>query len=114
MYNIKQITNYDLTSFDTVRRNSKIYAVIPESYFGTEICKLGYCKTKPSGIGTSFYFTMNDKETEIVIGKTGMYEINVDEYYNREEDRMSTIKPRITELKLPKDVEFILDYAVEV
>ena len=111
MYDIKQITNYDLQGFDTEVINGTQYAVIPASFLGADISKLSYCVTKPSGIGSSFYITVNNKTFEIIIGKTGMYELNIEQYFNNQVNQTKTIEVKVTQLKLPMSIPFVLDYA---
>lgn len=108
MYDIKQITNYDLQDFDTEIINDIQYAVIPLSFLGTPIVKLGYCITNPSGIGSSFFIKINNEQYEIIMGETGMYEINMDVYYDS--SGKHTVSPAVTEVKVPKKYDFTLDY----
>ena len=111
MYDIKQITNYDLQGFDTEVINGTQYAVIPASFLGVDISKLSYCVTKPSGIGSSFYITVNNETFEIIIGKTGMYELNIEQYFNNQVNQTKIIEVKVTQLKLPISIPFVLDYA---
>lgn len=110
MYNIKQLTNNDLQDFETVTIDGTQYAVVPASFLGDGIIKLGFCLAKRSDFGTSFFITMGDEgEKKIRVGKTGVYELNADSYYDKNH-KIHTINPIVTELKLPKFKNFILDY----
>lgn len=110
MYNIRQITNNSLKDFETVVIEGVPYAIIPASYLGEGIVKLGFCLTNPADFGSSFFITVNEEEQEIKVGKTGIYELNVDSYYDKKHE-IHVINPTITELKLPKFKNFTFDYA---
>jgi hypothetical protein len=109
MYNIRQITNNSLKNFETVVIEGVPYAIIPASYLGEGIVKLGFCLTNPADFGSSFFITVNEKQFKIKVGKTGIYEINVDSYYDKNQQKR-LLNPIITDLKLPKNVAFSLDY----
>ena len=116
MYNIRQFTNYDNSKFGTETKGDVEYVIIPQSALGANVVKLSFCinnfiNTKEYNI----YFTIKGKpETKVKIGKSGIFEINVEDYYNTAEERYKTIKPLITEIKVPNDIEYTLDYVIEV
>ena len=117
--NIKQITNYDISSLPTVKippddPNGKYYKQI---ILTGSITKLGYC-CEPKGIGHSIFLTFsthpNDRK-EIEIGKTGMYEYQEEEWMdlNDEETEVQTAIVYTIEVLVPVGIKFTLDYYVK-
>ena len=115
MYNIRQVTNYDNSKFGTEMKGNIEYIIIPQSILGGNVVKFSFCindfiETK----NYSIYLTIRNNEKKINIGKSGIYETNVEEYYNTTEEKYKTIKPLITEIKIPNNIEYTLDYVIEV
>lgn len=118
MYNIKQLTNYNTQDFPTETKAgaqgaAAEYIVISNSSLGGNIVKFGYCANDQRGIGYPIYFTIGGVEKKVFIGKTGMYEVNIEEYYT-DNDAEKTIKVQITNIKVPKEIFFTLDYLIEI
>lgn len=114
MYNVRQITNLDISDAQIETKGNIDYAVLSNSFLGGNVIKFGYCAKTPRDAGNPIYFTIKGFEKEIKIGKTGMYEVNTEDYYDQSDKEYKTVKPQITEIKVPKDSIFTLDYVIEV
>lgn len=119
MYNIRQITNYDISNLPTTYKAGSLdrlteYIIISNSVLGGNMVKFGYCAANPKAIGYPIYFTIKGEEKKVLIGKTGMFEVNIENYYDYSEETYKTIKPQITEIKVPKEIPFSLDYVIEI
>ena len=122
MYDIKQITNYDLSSpvtsyytitthirpnvniaGGTIKRNVN-YAVIT---FNKDIPKFGYC-CEPKAL--SYPIFIDNKEFQI--GKTGMFEIQPEEWINVNDEESYEQETNVTirSLEVPIGFNFKLDY----
>jgi hypothetical protein len=120
--NIAQITNYDLAGSTSIQKTIEIYrgeeeGWVSESYtykiynFSHDIFKLGYC-CEVKGISYPIFLTINGKETKFEIGKTGMFEFQPEEWYdiNAEEPEERTAEVFATSIKVPDEIEFVLDF----
>lgn len=122
MYNIKQITNFDIKDLPEVTKTviaggdigydihgyKKVkYKVISQSILKNKINKFGYC-CEPKAIQYPIFLTINGKEVEVEpqgfqIGKTGMFELQPDTWkdindFNSEEKEAEVF---VTEIKVP-------------
>lgn len=123
MYDIKQITNYDLsspvTSYYTIEIDSEprkvnvaggafqediYYAVIS---FNKDIPKFGYC-CEPKALAYPIF--INGKEFQI--GKTGMFEVQPEEWIdvNDEESYEQETNVTVRAIEVPVGFNFKLDY----
>lgn len=104
MINIKQYTNYDATVEGD-------YFVIPIS---AGAFKLGFCGDTQS-IGKTIILTINGADKPFEIGKTGMFEYQPEVYkdINSEDQEMREAVVYTTQVKIPKDLVFTLDIAVD-
>lgn len=118
MINIKQITNYDLINVTAiVQKNIRIgggvftrtwdYKIISEDLMGGKPFKLGYC-CEDFSKDYPIFLTINGEEREFQLGKTGMFE------YQPETIEEDTTEILVSEIKVPVDVYFTLDYCIEV
>ena len=122
MVNIRQLTNYDLKNASTVTKYfpkagqtaSRSYYVITQSMLGAPVSKMGYC-CETKGIAYPVYLTINGIETEFQIGKTGMFEFQEETWRNINGDNIErTAEVFCTEVKVPVDIKFTLDYCYTV
>ena len=111
MYNVKQITNFDLKNAVSVNKNVIIggetyrnvqYKVISQTYLKNNINKFGYC-CEPKAIPYPIFLTINGTEKEFQIGKTGMFELQPDTWQNINDDSSieQEINVVVTEIKVP-------------
>lgn len=115
MYNIRQITNYSIPENTPVNIYDDIeYIKLNKTILGGEIVKFGYYINSPGGIRYPLYYSVNGKKQKIKLDKKGFYEINVEKYYDTSKQKQETIKVRITEIEIPKNVEFSLDYVIDI
>lgn len=120
--NIKQITNYDISSLPTTQKQITIGGIIQNYDYKVitligSITKLGYC-CEPKGIGYPIFLTFNthpDQEKEIEIGKTGMYEYQEEEWMdlNDEETEVQTAIVYTIKVLVPVGIKFTLDYYIK-
>lgn len=101
MNNIKQITNYDDLP---IEENYKVIQL------PTPAIKLGYCGDTLS-IGKTIILTINAKQIPFQIGETGIFEF--DKYDLKNDDTEEKITVYVTEIRVPKDVPFTLDYMIQ-
>ena len=111
MYNVKQITNFDLKNAVSVNKNVIIggetyrnvqYKIISQTYLKNNINKFGYC-CEPKAIPYPIFLTINGIEKEFQIGKTGMFELQPDTWQNINDDSSieQEINVIVTEIKVP-------------
>jgi hypothetical protein len=129
MNNIKQITSYDIKDFDEVFKTVIIdgklpgrtikYKIIPKSVLGDSINKFGYC-CEPKALNYPIFLTVNGIEKEFQIGKTGMFEIQPEDWQdlnsrNEEDQEKQEAEVYINEIKVPwgeSGFRFIIDYII--
>ena len=122
-YNIKQVTNYDISGYPTVNYSITFpngdVKTVPyiTALDGSQIVKLGYC-CEPKGIELPIYIRTNDGKgyREIQIGKTGMYEMQPELWHDVnkpdiEEEETTVV---VTGVRVPKGIEFTLDYVLTI
>lgn len=117
MYNIKQITNFDIKNAITTTKNviaggdigydkhvyrAVQYKTISQVYLRNSITKFGYC-CEPKAIQYPIFLTINGIEKEFQIGKSGMFELQPEEWtnvnaYDPEDLETNVI---VTEIKVP-------------
>lgn len=117
MYNIKQITNFDIKDAATVIKQVvaggdvgydvhgyKIveYKTVSQTYLKNNIPKLGYC-CEPKAIQYPIFLTINGQEEEFQIGKTGMFEMQPETWINvnAHEPEINESNVLVTEIKVP-------------
>ncbi len=87
---------------------SKEYYVIPASLItgssSIPICKVGYV-CEPKGMNLPIVLTTGGTARIIYLGKTGIYESMKEIFLGAD------VIPEITEIKVPKDIQFKLDCA---
>lgn len=134
-YNIRQLTEYDIKNNPEVsyiieipeRSSTKDadgkYPIRPvrkniiykTAIDGINILKLGYC-CENKGIIYPIFLQMNGTYKQFQIGKNGIYEMQPENWKNvndpNSEDKTSTIT--ITGVRIPKDINFTLDYVVSI
>ena len=112
-YNVAQITNFDIQDLETFIKNDIEYV---QYTFPAKIEKLGFC-SDPRGIGSTMYLYLEnnpDTAIPILIGKSGMFEIQPETYSKLNKDNVSEnieLKVNIVKIDLPKHLNFVLDYA---
>lgn len=123
-YNIKQVTNYDVSSYPATNHNIKLSngekQDIPyvEALADVKIIKMGYC-CEPKGTELPIYIKTNDGKgyREIQIGETGMYEVQPEKWLDcnnpemKEEEETTVV---ITGIMVPRDIIFTLDYVITI
>jgi hypothetical protein len=99
---------------------SREYYVIPASLItgssSTPICKIGYV-CEPKGMNFPIVLETGNTARIIYLGKNGIYEAmeeffldeNARREYGDEEVEELDCLPEITEIKVPKDIQFTLD-----
>lgn len=125
LYNLRQLTNFDIQEGYVNAGQHKVLYVedsIPVDYvhidFEKPVSKLGYC-CEPRAIGYPIilYFD-NNKQDEFEIGKTGMFEVQIETFRNKDKktEKINNIdiQINITGIDIPKDFNFVLDYAYPV
>lgn len=102
MINVKQFTNFD----DLPIEGDYKVITLPAPAF-----KLGYCGDSFS-VGKTIILTINGKQEYFSIGETGIFEY---ENYKIENSDGQEIDRKIytTEVRVPADVNFTLDYFIE-
>ena len=122
-YNIKQITNYDISGYPTVNYSIAFpngdVKTVPyiTALDGSQIVKLGYC-CEPKGIELPIYIRTNDGKgyREIQIGKTGMYEMQPELWHdvNKPDTEKEETTVIVTGVRVPERIEFTLDYVLTI
>lgn len=116
MYNIKQITNFDINNLPSISKiitvdedpnpatkiRTVIYKVITNEYVSQKIEKLGYC-CEPKAFAYPIFLTLEGYgEKKIEIGKTGMFEVQPEDQINIENiGTEEDITIKIIEIKVP-------------
>lgn len=120
MNNIKQITNFDISSAQEIREDviaggdigydkhggkiQMIYKKINNTYLIKNINKFGYC-CEPKAIQFPIFITFsNNVKKEFQIGKTGMFEIQPETWRNVNDETMTdeeTAIINISEIEVP-------------
>lgn len=115
LYNIKQITNFDIENNPDEPDNS-----FAHFGFDKSVSKLGYC-CEPKGIGEKYpiklYLSTKEDPILIEIGKTGMFEVQPEDFIKvGEDDKAVSVEMavEIVGIDLPKGIRFVLDYAYKV
>ena len=120
MVDIRQLTNYDVagtaaTTTKTILKAGTLtswrYYIIPLSMLEGEITKMGYC-CEVKGIAYPIFLTINGIETEFQIGKTGMFEFQDETWKNVNVSETDEYIAQVTatEVKVPVNIKFVLDY----
>ena len=121
-YNIKQITNYDISGYPTVNYSITFpngdVKTVPyiTALDGSQIVKLGYC-CEPKGIDYPIYLTIKGQGTlPFKVGRDGMYEMQSEDWKNVNiQDSMNKITDIIiTGVQVPEGIEFTLDYVLTI
>ena len=121
-YNIKQITNYDISGYPTVNYSITFpngdVKTVPyiTALDGSQIVKLGYC-CEPKGIDYPIYLTIKGQGTlPFKVGRDGMYEMQSEDWKNVNiQDSMNkTTDIIITGVQVPEGIEFTLDYVLTI
>ena len=101
MINAKQVTNYDELP---IEGDYKVIILSSPAF------KLGYCGDSFS-IGKTIILTINGKQHPFRIGNTGIFEY---EKYNFENNDNQEIQILVTEVRVPIDIKFTLDYFIDI
>lgn len=131
MYNIKQLTNFDVKD-NTIEEKTFFvggetsithnYRIIPynqllglvggENDLIISINKLGYCVNSNQGINYPIYITFEDgAEETFYIGKTGIFEFQPEEWTDVNDDKIErTATVSVKRILVPDNVSFVLDY----
>lgn len=123
MFDIKQLTNFDMAGCpivtEGIRKHGEAttapYYVISSTKLGSNaVSKLGYC-CEVKGIGYPIFLTINGNKTQFEVGKTGMFEFHDEVWKNVNGDNQERTAHIITtEVRVPKDIAFTLDYCYEI
>ena len=125
MKNFAQLTNFDLNTASIKQKEIHYggkgetiiydYKIISQNLLKYPVIKLGYC-TETKGKNYPIFLTINGREKEFQIGKTGMYEYQPEEYVNinkpKEEEKTAIVE--VTEIAVPANIVFTLDYCYEI
>lgn len=114
LYNIKQLTNFDIQDYE-VSSKHKIFnnddseeISYAKFNFLQSVTKLGYCcETRAIGYPIILYFE-DGTNSEFEIGKTGMFEMQIETFVNND------IEIKVIAVEVPKDYNFVIDYAYAV
>ena len=128
MNNIRQITNFDISSANTVYKTIQKggdsgeiavdypYKVITSDKLGSEnVFKFGYCTNNNQGINYPIFLVLNGVETEFQIGKTGMFEFQPETWKDvngNDTEREATVS--LSSVLVPKDITFCIDYCYSI
>ena len=119
MNNVKQITNYDVENLNTEIKSividgvgvSKEYKIIDEETLGGKTFQLAYyCKDRFRKY--PIYIIQNNIETRFNIGETGILEFQPEIFIEDGEEVEAKIW--ISEIKVPSDIEFTIDYYINI
>ncbi len=125
-YNIAQVNSSMLK--DAERKSPPLGFVLPDgdttdspkyivALRDKKIIKLGYC-CEPKGHIYPIFLKMNGTySTPFYIGRDGMYEMqreNFQDINSEDEDDESTSNVLITEVMVPADIDFTLEYVTKV
>lgn len=117
MYNIKQITNFDIIDTPEITKSviaggdigydkhgykNVIYKIISSALLKKDINKFGYC-CESKAIQYPIFLTINGIEKEFQIGKTGMFELQPETWknVNDEESQEEESNVLVSEIKVP-------------
>ena len=114
MYNIKQITNFDIDSCPSIPKENMIiagmstprtviYKDITNSSIAQGIKKIGYC-CEPKALHYPIFLGFNNGQAEqFQIGKTGMFEVQPEENKNEDDPgaQEEIIEIKITKVEVP-------------
>lgn len=124
IYNIKQLTNFDIQNYPVIGQHKTNVADSKSiDYvhidFDKAVSKLGYCcESRLIGYPIILYFDKTKENFEkIEIGKEGIFEVQPEIFTDQDENNKIenlTIKVDIFGIDVPKDFDFILDYAYSV
>ena len=98
---------------------TKTYYVLPTSILtgssSLSINKIGYI-CEPKGIDYPIILTTGDTPRIIYLGKSGIFEAMRESFLdiNAEAEEELDCLPEITEIKVPKDIQFKLDYSFAI
>lgn len=127
MNNIKQLTNYDITSASEVTKTIRIggdkgktidhqYKIITSAMLGSDnVFKFGYCANNNRGIDYPIFLVLNGVETEFQLGKTGMFEFHPEQWKDVNvptEEQTATVS--LSEVLVPADIPFCIDYCYSI
>ena len=88
MYNIKQLTQADMTGVSTVQKTVRkggdlgetvtidYYDITTAKLGSANVTKMGYCANSNPARNLPIFLTLNGIETEFQLGKTGMFEFH--------------------------------------
>ena len=130
MNDIRQVTNFSNEVKTAETRDISIYIgnkeYITASYYvlpvsiltgsaGTPINKLGYV-CEPKGIDYPIIITTDGTDRTIYLGKTGMFETMPETFLdiNDEEAEELDCTPNITQVMVPAQIQFKLDYVFAI
>lgn len=126
MNDIRQVTNFSTEVTTAERRYFSIfvgnkkyitaeYRVLTAARLtgsaSTPINKVGYV-CEPKGIDYPIFLTTGNQSRRIQLGKTGMFETMPETFMNINDDEAEEqdCTPNITEIMVPADISFKLDY----
>ena len=130
MYNIKQLTNFDVADNSSEMRGifrgpvaiNHLYRIIPYSQLLgidnnpndiiIDISKMGYCTNDNEGKDYPIFITFEDgTERTFYIGKTGIFEFQPEEWRDiNDDDTERTATVSVKQVLVPDGVPFVLDY----
>lgn len=131
LYNLRQLTNFDVQNYPSAGQHkvAQVEDSIPVDYvhidFDKNVVKLGYC-CEPRGIGYPIILYFENHSSTFEIGKTGMFEVqienfkqlknfqSIDENGAIEQYDNINVQVNIIGIDVPKDFNFVLDYAYPV
>ena len=123
MNNIRQKTNFDLTGGEIRivrvggdpgdRRSLTYKSIIFES---ENVFKFSYCINDNQGLNYPIFIVFSTgEEKEFRIGKTGMYEVQPEDWRDvNDENIEQTAMVYIKEIKIYEEIPFVIDYCYAV
>lgn len=127
MYNIRQLTQADMTGASTVQKTIDkggdkgqavtvdYYIITSEMLGSANVTKMGYVANSNPARNYPIFLTLNGTETEFQLGKTGMFEFHDETWQDVNvptEEEIATVS--LSEVKVPAGFNFCLDYCYSV
>jgi len=127
MYNIRQLTQANMTGASTVQKTIDkggdkgqtvtvdYYVITSEMLGSANVTKMGYVANSNPARNYPIFLTLNGTETEFQLGKTGMFEFHDETWQDVNvptEEEIATVS--LSEVKVPAGFNFCLDYCYSV
>ena len=104
---VKQITNFSCQDLPVVDNMIDITSLLNNK----RVIKLGYC-CEPKGISDSCPLSLliNGNWVNVIVGFSGMYEFQPE--VNVYDEETQTMAVYVTGIKVPDDIQFVLDLVI--